>query len=89
VVLLLQTKGEHPKTLRVLSEPERLFPLKIEPDALTGAELAQRLNVTPQTVYLWRKKGTGPQYVTVQNGQRTRYLYLEADLVVWLESERP
>lgn len=80
-MLVLVAKGDQVKPKGV--------PLKIEPDALTGAELAQRLNVTPQTVYLWRKKGTGPRYVTVQNGQRTRYLYLEADLVVWLESERP
>ena len=43
---------------------------------LKPGEVAERLNVSLQTLWRWRKAGTGPLYVKLQSGS-VRYLPLK------------
>jgi predicted DNA-binding transcriptional regulator AlpA len=48
---------------------------------LTQNEAAKFLNISPRTLENWRRKGTGPRYVSYSN----RCLrYSESDLADWL-----
>ncbi len=51
---------------------------------LTVEDLAERLGVTPKTVYDWNFKGTGPRYMKI--GVHARYAL--ADVVAWEKSRR-
>jgi excisionase family DNA binding protein len=51
---------------------------------LSVQELADYLKVSVQTVYGWRKRGTGPQGVRV--GGHVRYLM--SDVMDWINEQR-
>lgn len=46
----------------------------------TDRDLAERLQVSLETVRYWRKKGTGPRAIKVGRAVR----YRESDVQVWL-----
>ncbi len=54
-------------------------------DVLTTEEAAELLKVTPLCVQAWRKRGTGPAYISAP-GARPRYL--RSDLLAWLNANR-
>ena len=53
---------------------------------LSTSEAAQWLGVRPQTLRKWRWKGTGPRFVRLGTGPRSRAAYRMADLESWLEA---
>jgi hypothetical protein len=52
---------------------------------LTSAEAAALLRVSKRTLERMRVEGTGPRYLKVGPGKRSRVLYREADILAWLE----
>jgi excisionase family DNA binding protein len=50
---------------------------------LTPQELAEHLRLPLQTIYDWRKKGTGP--IAIKVGKHLRYRW--ADLEKWLDAQ--
>ena len=55
-----------------------------EPIGLTPKQLADRIGVTDQTLYNWRKEHRGPPFFKIQ---RAVY-YKEADVENWIRSKR-
>lgn len=55
------------------------------PQVMNSREAAQFLGVTDETLFRWRKDGTGPSY-SQPNSRIVRYL--RDDLVSWLEEHR-
>jgi len=53
-------------------------------DYLTTNQLAERLQVRPQTLRVWRLAGKGPRYVRL-GSRRGRVLYPIAEVDTWLE----
>jgi len=59
----------------------------MRPELINTAKAADVLGVRPQTLRLWRSRGTGPTYVRL-HGTRGRVLYDVADLRAWLDTRR-
>ncbi len=53
---------------------------------LTGRNLAERLNVTRETLANWRNKRVGPAFVRLTEGRRGHVRYRLADVIAWEES---
>ena len=51
-----------------------------------GKNLAERLNVTRETLANWRNKGLGPAFVKLTEGRRGHVRYRLADVMAWEES---
>jgi excisionase family DNA binding protein len=51
---------------------------------MTSKEVAEYLNVHPQTLDRWASKGAGPAYIKVEGNRR----YSEADLKEWLNERK-
>ena len=56
------------------------------PEILSSTQAALWLGVKPQTLRKWRWKGTGPRFVRLGTGPRSRAAYRMADLESWLEA---
>lgn len=52
---------------------------------LTTIEVADRLRISRRTLERMRVEGTGPRYIKVGPGKRSRVLYREADVLSWVE----
>ena len=59
-------------------------PIKSQDRFLTTAEVANILRVSTQSLKLWRKNGTGPPWVKVNN---TSVRYSENSLFKWLNCD--
>ena len=57
-----------------------------EPPLLTSPQAAAQLGVQPQTLRKWRCDGTGPRFVRLGTGRRSRAAYRLSDLEAWLEA---
>ncbi|MFN4311254.1 MAG: helix-turn-helix transcriptional regulator [Ferrovibrio sp.] len=55
------------------------------PALLTTKEAARLLRVDPQTMFRWRKDGTGPAYIRVA---QTIIRYREIDLIWFIDNNR-
>lgn len=55
------------------------------PQVMTSREAAQFLSVTDETMFRWRKDGTGPSY-SQPNSRVVRYL--RDDLIKWIEEHQ-
>lgn len=53
---------------------------------LTTLEAARILRVAKSTLERMRVQGTGPRYLKVGPGKRSRVLYRAAEITTWLES---
>ena len=51
---------------------------------ISNAELARRLDRTPDTLAAWRKSGKGPPFIRIGN----RVFYREEDYETWLAARR-
>ena len=51
---------------------------------LTTIEVAEILRISRRTLERMRVEGTGPRYIKVGPGKRSRVLYREADVSAWL-----
>lgn len=51
---------------------------------LTTIEVADRLRISRRTLERMRVDGTGPRYIKVGPGKRSRVLYRESDVADWL-----
>lgn len=51
---------------------------------LSPADLARRQQVSPHTIYRWRRTGTGPPYMRI--GRHVRYRM--ADVTAWEDARR-
>lgn len=51
---------------------------------LTTIEVAGMLRISRRTLERMRVEGTGPQYLKVGPGKRSRVLYREQDVLDWL-----
>ncbi len=51
---------------------------------LTTIEVAEVLRISRRTLERMRVEGTGPQYLKVGPGKRSRVLYREQDVLDWL-----
>lgn len=51
---------------------------------LTTIEVAEMLRISRRTLERMRVEGTGPQYLKVGPGKRSRVLYREQDVLDWL-----
>lgn len=51
---------------------------------LTTIEVADRLRISRRTLERMRVEGTGPRYIKVGPGKRSRVLYREVDVVEWI-----
>lgn len=51
---------------------------------LTGAEVAEILNVSPRTIERWRRQGRGPRWIRVEGQVR----YPESDLRAYLDAAK-
>ena len=69
---------------RELTNPQVQGPRSLggDDDLLTLQEVAELLDVSPNTIYYWRYQGTGPKGHRV--GRRIRYK--RSDIVEWLEA---
>ena len=52
---------------------------------LTTIEVAERLRISRRTLERMRVDGTGPRYIKVGPGKKSRVLYREADVVAWID----
>ena len=52
---------------------------------LTTIEVADRLRISRRTLERMRVDGTGPRYIKVGPGKRSRVLYRESDVVSWVD----
>lgn len=53
---------------------------------LTTVEAASILRISRRTLERMRVEGTGPKYLKVGPGKRSRVLYRERDILSWLEA---
>ena len=53
---------------------------------MSSRNLAERLNVTAETLANWRNKGMGPAYLKLTHGPRGHVRYRLADVIAWEES---
>lgn len=53
---------------------------------LTTVEAATLLRISRRTLERMRVDGTGPKYLKVGPGKRSRVLYRETEILRWLES---
>jgi transposase len=53
---------------------------------MSSRNLAERLNVTVETLANWRNKGMGPAYLKLTPGPRGHVRYRMADVVAWEQS---
>ena len=51
---------------------------------LTTIEVAEMLRISRRTLERMRVEGTGPRYLKVGPGKRSRVLYRQADVEDWL-----
>ncbi len=51
---------------------------------LTTIEVAEMLRISRRTLERMRVDGTGPRYVKVGPGKRSRVLYRQTDVEAWL-----
>jgi predicted DNA-binding transcriptional regulator AlpA len=56
------------------------------PNLLSSREAASLLGVRPLTLRKWRCDGTGPRFVRLGTGRRSRAAYRLSDLEAWLEA---
>lgn len=54
------------------------------PRTLTTDELSEAIHVPKQTLAVWRVTGRGPRWIKLPHGRRV--LYLESEVLKWLES---
>lgn len=52
---------------------------------LTSNEAAAVLRISPRTLERMRVDGSGPRFIKVGAGKRSRVLYREAELVAWVD----
>ena len=52
---------------------------------LTTIEVAERLRISRRTLERMRVDGTGPRYIKVGPGKRSRVLYRESDVIAWID----
>lgn len=52
---------------------------------LISSEAADLLRISRRTLERMRVEGTGPRYLKVGPGKRSRVLYRQADVLAWLE----
>jgi predicted DNA-binding transcriptional regulator AlpA len=52
---------------------------------LTTIEVADRLRISRRTLERMRVEGTGPRYIKVGPGKRSRVVYREADVLAWID----
>lgn len=52
---------------------------------LTTVEVAELLRISRRTLEGMRVEGTGPRYLKVGPGKRSRVIYREQEVVTWLE----
>jgi predicted DNA-binding transcriptional regulator AlpA len=52
---------------------------------LTTIEVADRLRISRRTLERMRVDGTGPRYIKVGPGKKSRVLYREADVIAWID----
>ena len=52
---------------------------------LTNNEAAELLKISPRTLERLRVTGTGPNFLKVGIGKRSRVLYKHSEIVEWLE----
>jgi predicted DNA-binding transcriptional regulator AlpA len=53
---------------------------------LISSEAADLLRISRRTLERMRVEGTGPRYLKVGPGKRSRVLYRQADVLAWLEA---
>jgi len=53
---------------------------------LTTIEVAEMLRVSRSTLERMRVDGTGPRYLKVGPGKRSRVIYREQEILTWLET---
>lgn len=60
----------------------------IKPGALSEAQAAQYIGISPSTMAEWRKDGIGPKYKEIKRigKEKPRYLYPVKFLNEWLEA---
>jgi predicted DNA-binding transcriptional regulator AlpA len=52
---------------------------------LTTIEVAEMLRISRRTLERMRVEGTGPRYLKVGPGKRSRVLYRQGDVLDWLD----
>jgi excisionase family DNA binding protein len=53
---------------------------------LTTIEVAELLRVSRRTLERMRVEGTGPRYLKVGPGKRSRVIYRQQEVMAWLET---
>ncbi len=53
---------------------------------LTTVEVAELLRISRRTLERMRVEGTGPRYLKVGPGKRSRVIYRQQDILTWLEA---
>ena len=67
-----------------------VMPLKPTPPELTfltSVEAADLLRVSRRTLERMRIEGTGPRYLKVGPGKRSRVIYRQTDIIGWLDRQ--
>jgi predicted DNA-binding transcriptional regulator AlpA len=54
---------------------------------LISSEAADLLRISRRTLERMRVEGTGPRYLKVGPGKRSRVLYRQSELLAWLEGQ--
>lgn len=52
-------------------------------DLLHPRQVAERYNITPETLSNWRREGKGPRFIRLGNGPRSRAMYRLEDVIAW------
>ena len=66
------------------------IPVKTTPPELTfltSVEAADLLRVSRRTLERMRIEGTGPRYLKVGPGKRSRVIYRQSDIMTWLDRQ--
>lgn len=55
-------------------------------DLLTPQSVAQRYNMTPESLANWRREGKGPKWIKLGTTKRPRVMYRMQDVLAWEEN---
>jgi DNA-binding transcriptional MerR regulator len=52
-------------------------------DMMHPRQVAERYNMTPESLANWRREGKGPPFIRLGNGRRPRVMYRLDDILQW------
>lgn len=81
VATLARSMTDHSAQVVALQPPQ-----PVETPHLTAVEAAKVLQCSPNTLAIWRMRGTGPKYISIGAGRRKTIRYAKSDLDQYIKA---